>query len=74
MMAAISAAIGENRQAGEVVNPTVGMMALDDISYYDEETGEKIKMEDIISAERVIGFDEKDKDVSEDFMSAKILD
>lgn len=47
MMAAISAAIGENRQAGEVVNPTVGMMALDDISYYDEETGEKIKMEDI---------------------------
>ena len=47
MMAGISAAIAENRQASDVVNPTMGMLALDDISYYNEETGQKISMDEI---------------------------
>lgn len=47
MMSGISAAIAENRQASDVSNPTFGMLALDDISYYNEETGKTISMEDI---------------------------
>ena len=47
LMAGISDAIAQNRQASDVSNPTLGMIALDDISYYNEETGEKISMDQI---------------------------
>ena len=47
LMGGISEAIASNKTIDEIENPEVGQMALDDITFFNEETGKTITMEEI---------------------------
>ena len=52
LMDGISKAVAENIQVDDVANPTVGMIALDDIQYMNEATGRALTPEEVAALPR----------------------
>ena len=66
LMEGLSQAVTENIQVEDVENPEVGQIALDDISYYNEDTGKALSKEEIASMSRQEKLDAIHKIITDD--------